>query len=52
MITFFILVFIVLLILLIALIPFYGKIGDFVLKLFSKLDEEEKWNKKNDNEKS
>lgn len=47
MVAFFILVFVALLLLLIALIPFYGKIGGFVLKLFGQLDEDDDTKKDN-----
>lgn len=40
--VFFILVFLAIIAVLIILIPFYGKIGNAVLKLFGKLEEEDK----------
>ena len=44
--VFFILVFLAILVFLIILIPFYGKIGSAFLKLFGKLeDDEEEYNK-------
>ena len=39
--VFFILVFLAILVFLIILIPFYGKIGSAFLKLFGKLEDEE-----------
>lgn len=43
--VFFILVFLAILVFLIILIPFYGKIGSAFLKLFGKLEDEEEDNK-------
>ena len=39
--VFFILVFLAILVFLIILIPFYGKIGEAFLKLFGKLEDDE-----------
>ena len=43
--VFFILVFLAILVFLIILIPFYGKIGEAFLKLFGKLEDDEEDNK-------